>query len=158
MCDRNIPQAYLPGCKICSISFFLFCWVIKIPDASFITTLSLRSRSCLTVVIRDHPGTACTAPRGYRRCLATTAWTPCKFVSPSCQTCLMGTKSVQWYLDMKGCIWHFVKWQIHLFLSKGTNYSNLCLCQQYYVLITQYSLLLNPYSAEIFLYRPWTPK
>ena len=27
-------------------------------------------------------------------------------------------------LDMKGCICHFVKWQIHPFISKGTIYKN----------------------------------
>ena len=26
------------------------------------------------------------------------------------------------HLDMKGCICHFVKWQIHPFISKGTKY------------------------------------
>ena len=28
-------------------------------------------------------------------------------------------------LDMEGCICHFVKWQIHSFISKGTNYAAL---------------------------------
>ena len=26
---------------------------------------------------------------------------------------------------MKGCIWHFVKWQIHPFISRGTVYGRL---------------------------------
>ena len=26
------------------------------------------------------------------------------------------------YLDIKGCICHFTKWQIHPFISKGTTY------------------------------------
>ena len=28
-------------------------------------------------------------------------------------------------LDMKGCICHFVRWQIHPFISNGTNYNGL---------------------------------
>ena len=31
------------------------------------------------------------------------------------------------FLDMKGCIWHFVKWQIHPFISKGTIWSFMCI-------------------------------
>ena len=27
-------------------------------------------------------------------------------------------------LDTKVCIWHFVKWQIHPFISKGTIYTD----------------------------------
>ena len=30
-------------------------------------------------------------------------------------------------LDMKGCIYHFVKWQIHPFISKGTIYRYISL-------------------------------
>ena len=31
-------------------------------------------------------------------------------------------------LDMKGCICHFTKWQIHPFISKGTNYMTCVIC------------------------------
>ena len=33
-------------------------------------------------------------------------------------------------LDMKGCICHFTKWQIHLFICKGTIYTHICMVNE----------------------------
>ena len=62
-------------------------------------------------------------------------------------------------LDMKGCIGHFVKWQIHPFISKGTNLmwpfkpnsSNLHTATHCDVTMSRYTDVLKSWSGQISL-------
>ena len=61
---------------------------------------------------------------------------------------LFANHIVPW--DMKGCISHFAKWQLHLFISKGTNYDILrYISFLRYIKFTNF----NPFSAGIFFIR-----
>ena len=70
-----------------------------------------------TFILQDHVGASC-----QRAMLSSLSqWTEklhrCVVLSFLCTNIVP--------LDMKGCICHFVRWQIHPFISNGTNYSGL---------------------------------
>ena len=50
-------------------------------------------------------------------------------------------------LDMKGCICHFTKWQIHLFISKGTQ----CWTNGKYILIRSTSACWEQQTSACIL-------